>query len=186
MSRRSLPSHSRHCILHPTIPQPLLWSFWQAGPTSSKALIQHVHFSHVPVEIQDFTMGAQQMLDEPHKELLRPMSPILVHQWPKTQGQSVQEWPLHTEVHPEADVPNDLCPACCSGKPRAGICGGEVMVVNPLEFGVTSAACNRPPRNKIRPLSGCYAHTQREKQWPGHLHRDEKGWIWLHQAFCFE
>ena len=101
---------------------------------------------------------------------------------PMTQGQSVQEWPLHTEVHPEADVPNDLCPACCSGKPRAGICGEEVMVVNPVEFGVTSAACNRPPRNKIRPLSGCYAHTQREKQWPGHLHRDEKGWIWLHQS----
>lgn len=107
--------------------RPLIW-----GSLAGCAYSLRTHFtcSFLPLAvellyIQDFTMGAQQVFDEPHQELLRRTSPRPAHQWPKTQGQSAQEWHLCTEVHLE--VPNALCPAGCSGKLRAGICGGEFV-----------------------------------------------------------
>lgn len=67
---------------------------WHAVLSSSKALTECVPFSPLPKEllyIQDFTAGAQRMFDEPHQEFARCTSPRLIHNSPKTQGQSPQE-----------------------------------------------------------------------------------------------
>lgn len=133
--------HSSHCILLPTTPwlgaaRPLIWDPWHAVLSSSKALTECVPFSPLPKEllyIQDFTAGAQRMFDEPHQEFARCTSPRLIHNSPKTQGQSPQEWHLCTEVAPEADGPKAFCPACCSGNLRVGVCGKSVCGGEPSQ-----------------------------------------------------